>query len=338
MKTLYITIFWGEGYNRLQGDFRSVHTRLMKRLFGTFLAFALACNAWAVEPTTYNAHFISTNDPVGSIAAETLFLSDLSAAGLSVLTEDFEDIMWETTRSPSSAEHVISQGINWHSSEGNHIKTYGDSDSYEEPPPFMIWGHDPVNGLHPVPNTVIGESNTKLYAIGFWADGTGTKGKIKVILDDTVEATFKRVTGFTQEPPDPPEPVTETVRLTYSKEFFGVYAPDGFNKFQLLEYAGEFDEVVLMWMRTFTFAYRPVTRTSDIQISAIQPVSGHVQIDFTSTPAYSNFSLQAATNLRDDFGWVTLTNTPMAVSQNVYRISVDQVTEMQRMFRIIGTN
>lgn len=306
----------------------------MKHLLSILCASMLAGTTWAVEPTTYNPHSISTNDPVDSIAAEALFLSDIAGGGFLTFIEDFEGSMWEPTRSPASVSSVTSKGVNWHSSTGNHIKTGEDSDSYEIPPPFMIWGHDPATGLHPVPNTVIGESATKLYAIGFWADGTGTKGKIKVILDDSVETTFKRVTGFTENPPDPPEPITETVRLTYSKEFFGVYAPDGFNKFQLLEYAGEFDEVVLMWMRTFTVAYRPVTPTEDIRITAVTPAAGRMQIDVTVTPAHTNLALQANDTLLDPFSWVTLTNQPTAVSQNVYRISIDPTDSPTRMFRI----
>ena len=116
----------------------------MNRLFYSVCGIVLAGSVWAADPTTYNRQSISTNDPVDSAAAEALFLSDIAAGGFSTFTENFEGSMWEPTRSPASAASVISKGITWHSSTGNHIKTYGDSDSYEDPPPFMIWGHDPV--------------------------------------------------------------------------------------------------------------------------------------------------------------------------------------------------
>jgi len=200
----------------------------------------------------------------------------------------------------------------------------------------MIYGHDPASGLHPVPNTLIGESATTLYGVGFWADGTGTKGKIKVVLDDAVEVKFQRITGYDHNPPDPPEPIKETVRLTYTKEFYGVYAPDGFTRFQLLEFAGEFDEVVLMWMRTFTFAYLPLVPTEDIRITDIDFGTVDVQIQFTTTPAHSNFTLQANSSLSDPFGWMSLTNSPRVISQGLYRVTTPLPPESTRLFRIIS--
>ena len=303
----------------------------MIRFFWSCLLLGLTGIAWAVDPTTYNAHAFSTNDPIDSVAAETAFLDATAAGGFSTFTEDFEDPVWNTTRSPNFAANIVNHGIDWHSSAGNHITTVGDSDSYEDPPPYMIYA-----ATHPIPNTLIGESTTRLYGIGFWADGTGTKGKIKVILDDAVEVKFQRIIGYTQVPPDPPEPVKETVRLTYSKEFFGVYAPDGFNKFQLLEFAGEPDEHVLMWMRTFTFAYLPAVRTEDIQITGIDSEAGNLQIRFAATSAYSNFMLQANSNLLDPVGWINDTNSPVVVSQNLYRVTTTLPPGTNRMFRIIS--
>lgn len=303
----------------------------MKWFVWSCLLLSLTGVAWAVDPVTYNAHAFSTNDPIDSVAAETVFLDAVTTGGFSTFTEDFEAPAWNTTRSPSFAANIVNHGIDWHSSAGNHITTLGDSDSFEDPPPFMIWAHN-----HPVPNTLIGESTTRLYGIGFWADGTGTKGKIKVILDDAVEVKFQRIIGYTQVPPDPPEPEKETVRLDYSKEFFGVYAPDGFNKFQLLEFAGEFDEVVLMWMRTFTFAYLPAARTEDIRITGIDSSAGNLQIRFTATPAHSNFILQTNGNLPDPVGWVDVTNSPVIVSQNLYQVTTTLPPETNSMFRIIS--
>lgn len=309
----------------------------MNKFLSSALVAALAASAWAVPPTTFNTHAYSTNDPIDSIAAEAAFLAAVSGGGFSSITEDFEAAKWEPTRSPYSAESVISQNITWHSGAGNRIRTTPDSDSYDVPPPFMIYAYDPASGLHPVPNTLIGESATKLYGIGFWADGTGTKGKIKVILDDTVEVKFERVIGFTQDPPDPPEPETITARLGYEKEFFGVYAPYGFNKFQLLEFAGEFDEVVLMWMRTFRLAYLPPAPTDDIRITDIAPEAGNLQIQFTATPARSNLTLQANSNLFEPLGWTALTNSPVVVSQNLYQVSTPLFAATNQAFRIIST-
>jgi len=303
----------------------------MKWFVWSCLLLSLTGVAWAVDPVTYNAHAFSTNDPIDSVAAETVFLDAVATGGFSTFTEDFEAPVWNTTRSPSFAANIVNHGIDWHSSAGNHITTLGDSDSFEDPPPFMIWANN-----HPVPNTLIGESTTRLYGIGFWADGTGTKGKIKVILDDAVEVKFQRVIGYTQVPPDPPEPEKETVRLDYSKEFFGVYAPDGFNRFQLLEFAGEFDEVVLMWMRTFTFAYLPAARTEDIRITGIDSSAGNLQIRFTATPSHSNLILQTNGNLPDPVGWVDVTNSPVVVSQNLYRVTTTLPPETNSMFRIIS--
>jgi hypothetical protein len=255
----------------------------MKQLFITLSTCILAGTISAIDPITFNTQSVSTNIPINSVAAETAFFNAATADGKKIFHEDFEGALWSETRSPDSESSVVSHGITWHSSPGNGLRTVGDSDSYDNPPPYMIYATD-----HPVPNTLTGESTNTLYGIGFWADGTGTKGKIKVIFDDSAVAVFKRIIGYTVEPPDPPEPVKETVRLTYSKEFFGVYFPDGFNKFQLLEYAGEFDEVVLMWMRTFSFAYLPPERSADMRIVEIDRTAGNIDIHFTTTPAYSN--------------------------------------------------
>lgn len=309
----------------------------MKGLRCGLLAVFLSGIVWGVEPTTYNTHAFSTNDPIDSIAAEVAFLDAVATGGFSTFSEDFEASVWNATRSPGYVISVLSHGITWHSSAGDGLRSTRDSDSYENPQPYMIWGHDPASEWHPVPNTVIGESETKLYGIGFWADGTGTKGKIKVIFDDAFEEKFQRITGYDHNPPDPPEPIKETVRLDYSKEFFGVYVPEGFNKFQLLEFAGEPDEVVLMWMRTFTFAYLPPVPTEDIQITNMDYGISNLQIRFTATPVHSNFTLQANANLLDPVGWSTVTNPAVAISQNVYRVTAPLPSETNKMFRILST-
>ena len=113
-------------------------------------------------------------------------------------------------------------------------------------------GGSPQETLHAVPATIIGESERTLYGIGFWASGgPPLKGKLHVILDDTTDLKFERITGYEG---NPPEPIKETIRLTSGKQFFGVVAPEGFTRFQLLEVEGVLEDQVLMWAADFTFA------------------------------------------------------------------------------------
>ena len=309
----------------------------MKWFAGSLSVMVLSVAVLGAEPITFNPHAFSTNDPVDSMAAEAAFLTAVAAGGFATFSEDFDDPVWEVTRSPNSAELVTSHGITWHSSAGDRMKTTEDSDSYEVPPPYMIYAHDPASGLHPAPNTLMGESATTLHGIGFWADGTGTKGKIQAFLDDVVTQKFQRIVGYEHNPPDPPEPIKETVRLAYTKEFYGVYAQDGFSKFQLLEFAGEPDEIILMWMRTFTFAYRPPVSKEDIHIIGVDYGASNLQVRFTSTPVYSNLALQANSGLSDPLGWTGGTNAPTVISQNVYRVDTALPPDTRTMFRIINT-
>jgi len=290
---------------------------------------------WAVDPITFNTHAFSTNDPVDSLAAENAFISVITNGGFTTFSEDFEDAVWNSTRSPAAAANIMSRGIVWNSSAGNMLRTYGDSDSYEVPPPYMVFTYDPSSGFHSVPNTIIGISSQKLYAIGMWMDGTGTKGKIKVIFDDGPEVKFQRITGYEPaDPPDPPEPIKETARLTYSKEFFGVYVPDGFNKFQILEFAGEFDEVVLMWARTFTFAIEPPLH---IDISNMHYGSENIELEMITSMTPSNLTVQSSGNLLDTNSWQDIMVPPVLISKNLYRAITSISGESNRTFRVIGT-
>jgi hypothetical protein len=205
------------------------------------------------EIITFNAEAFAPGDPVDDQAAQTAYLNAVAAAGYSTFSEGFIGSQWDSVRSPVTATSVVSRGINWHSSDGDFITTVIDSDVAETR--YQIYSKGTAfGGLHAVPATIIGESNTMLYGIGMWVDASAPKGKLHVVLDDTIDLKFRRVIGYDENPPDPPEPTKETVRLTHAKQFFGVLAPQGFMKFQLIEVGGTLEDAILMWATDFTFA------------------------------------------------------------------------------------
>lgn len=112
---------------------------VVKRFLCTGLVLALAGKVWGAEPVTFNPQAFSTNDPIDSVAAETAFLNAAVSGGFATFSEDFESPLWDATRSPASADIVVSHGIAWHSSIGNRLRTVADSDSDELPPPYMIY-------------------------------------------------------------------------------------------------------------------------------------------------------------------------------------------------------
>lgn len=215
------------------------------------------------EIVTYNVDAFAPGDPIDSNAAEAAFLGAVSTSGYATFQEGFEDSVWDVTRSPGFAASVDSQGINWHSSVGDFITTVDDVGS--DTPRFHIYSKGGSPGeLHAVPATIIGQSSETLYGLGMWVGGSGVKGKLNVILDDSTVLKFQRVTGYDVNPPDPPEPIKETIRLTSQKQFFGVVAPQGFTKFQLLEVEGVLEDQILMWAADFTFATAACTVFGDV--------------------------------------------------------------------------
>jgi len=222
--------------------------------------FALGVWALSVFPasgavTTFNASYLTPGDPVDDQAAETAFLAAVSAEALPTFSEGFTDGAWDSVRTPLFGASIVNQGITWHSSTGDHISL---SDAGSGVSPWLIYskGGTPQENLHAVPDTIIGESANTLYGIGVWVNGH--KGKLHIILDDTIDLKFERIVGYdTPDPPDPPEPIKQTLVLGNTPQFFGILATEGFTKFQLLEVSGTLEDQALMWSVDFTFAGVP---------------------------------------------------------------------------------
>lgn len=207
--------------------------------------------------TRFNVSAFAPGNPASDAEAQAAYLQLLAAEGYDRFFEGFEGAAWDTARSTivggtHIAASIESQGITWRSSEGDFITT---SDANSGVSPWHIYskGGSPQEQFHAVPATIIGESSTMLYGMGFWVSGGPPgKGKLNLILNDTTVLKFQAVTGFDDN--DPPEPLKETSRLTSAKQFYGVVVPEGFNKFQLLELDGVIEDQVLMWAADFTFA------------------------------------------------------------------------------------
>ena len=61
------------------------------------------------EVTTYNASAFAPGDPTDSAAAETVFLSDVAAAGFTTFFEGFTGEVWSSARSPQTASSITTQ-------------------------------------------------------------------------------------------------------------------------------------------------------------------------------------------------------------------------------------
>ncbi len=229
---------------------------VQRRTMGIFLAVILSLGVLVaiVQPvrgdvTKFNEWALSPGDPVDSTAAGAAYLSALSGAGYTTFTEGFTSSAFDPGRSPLWADTLTNQAITWHSSAGDHLSL---SDAGGGASPWLIYskGGSPQESLHAVPATIFGESTRTLYGIGMWVNGN--KGKMHLILDDTLDLKFVRIVGYDTN--DPPEPFKETIGLSNTPQFFGVMVPDGFTKFQLLEVDGTLEDQALMWASNFTFA------------------------------------------------------------------------------------
>ena len=214
-----------------------------------------------VQPLSLRA-----GDPLDDAAAQQAYFDAIAAGGYVSFFEGFTASPWDDARSTISggthvAVSVDSQGITWRSSDGDYITT-ADASSGVTPWHIYSKGGSPEESLHAVPATLIGESSSTLYGIGMWVSGgPPDKGVLHVILDDTLDLKFQRITGYDNNVP--PEPIKETMRLSSAKQFYGVLAPDGFTKFQLLEVEGTLTDQVLMWAADFTFAEAPTPGDAD---------------------------------------------------------------------------
>ena len=222
---------------------------------------AVICQSQAIaEISTFNKFALDPATPVDDQAAQDAYLTAAIAGGYSTFFEGFSGSMWDAARStivggPHVATSIVSKDITWQSSDGDYITT---ADSAYGVTEWNLYskGGSPQEGLHAVPATIIGQSATTLYGIGMWVSGgPPVKGKLHLIIDDTYDLKFQQITGYDPgEPPDPPEPIKETLRLTSGKQFFGAIVPQGFTKFQLLEVSGVLEDQVLMWASDFIFA------------------------------------------------------------------------------------
>jgi hypothetical protein len=237
-----------------------VRPRALVVVFGIGLALTPLTRTAGAQIVTYNASAFAPGDPADDEAAEQAFLDHLATAGYATIFEGFTDSAWDTARSTATggtqvASSVTNLGTTWHSSPGDFITT---SDANDGVSPWHLYskGGSPLESLHAVPATIFGESVGPRYALGVWVSGGPPgKGKLQIILDDAIALNFEAVTGF--ENGNPQEPIKESLRLTSAKQFFGLIAPQGFTKFQLLETEGVLEDQVLMWAADVTLTTAP---------------------------------------------------------------------------------
>jgi len=228
-------------------------------IVGAVVAAIFQCQADG-EISRFNRFAIDPSTPADDQAAQEAYLNAAIAGGYSTFFEGFTGSMWNGARStivggPHLATSIVSKDITWRSSDGDYITT---ADSAYGVTKWNLYskGGSPQEQLHAVPATIIGQSSTTLYGIGMWVSGgPPNKGKLHLILDDTYDLKFQQIIGYDPgEPPDPPEPIKETLRLSSGKQFFGAIVPQGFTKFQLLEVSGTLEDQALMWASDFVFA------------------------------------------------------------------------------------